>query len=81
MLDGPLHNCGVFSAGGTPLRDVVFVAIGLVDNFFGDDLLDDVFEGDDANGAAFDTRGAAQEEQMCTPGLAEGCGTGVVRRA
>ena len=41
-----------------------------VDDFLGDDLLDDVFERDDTDGAALDAGGAAQEEQVRAAGLA-----------
>ncbi len=70
VLDDALHHRGVLHAARAALRDVVFVPVRLVDDLLRDHLLDDVFERDDADRAAFDAGRAAEEEQVRTACLA-----------
>lgn len=67
----PLHDRGVLEAPGTLFAVVILIPVGFVDDFFRDNLLDDVFEGHNSDGTALFARSVTDEEQVGASSLAE----------
>ena len=67
--DAPSHDGRVEGAAREPFRDVVLVLVRLVDDLLGNDFFDNIFERYDADGSAFSTGCAAQEEKVSATSL------------